>query len=377
MNARALSPFGRVYLDAVRAVAAIVVLLGHTHNLFFVAHPADPSLLSRIFYALSARGHDAVIVFFVLSGLLIATSAMRVRNEANGWANYATARAARLYAVLIPALLLGLFWDSIGLHLFGADYGIAEIPVAERISIGHFLASLFFLQEITLPPFGSNQPLWSLAYEAWYYAMFPLLISILYWRAPLKRMVCAGLLTLCLAIVGVKISGYFFIWLMGAILFFLPALHLSRCASYVWMIGSLALLAAIIWLARKYFFVNDASGWVPDMLVALTISLHLYAATSSHLAVPRWFARAANYLAGISFTLYLCHFPLLLLLAHMLVGSTPWQPDLLHLAAAGALALGVMGYSAIIAHFTEARTASLRAFIRQQWTSKGAAYDAA
>src|ERR1700751_1049072 len=41
------------------------------------------------------------------------------------------------------------------------------------ISLATFFANLFFLQSLYAPVFGTNVPLWSLAYEAWYSALFP------------------------------------------------------------------------------------------------------------------------------------------------------------------------------------------------------------
>jgi hypothetical protein len=38
----------------------------------------------------------------------------------------------------------------------------------------------FFLQTIAGPTFGSNGPLWSLAYEWWYYVLFPLVLAALW-----------------------------------------------------------------------------------------------------------------------------------------------------------------------------------------------------
>ncbi len=379
MTPRRISPFGVVYLDVMRAAAACVVLLGHIHNLLFVADPITPSFFVRLFYAIAARGHDAVIVFFVLSGLLIAASVMRSQRVADGWVHYAIARLARLYAVLLPALLLTALWDAVGISLFGDTYGVDDIVVAARMSLAHFFGSVFFLQDVVLPPFGSNQPLWSLAYEAWYYLMFPLLVGVAMPRTFWKRALCGVGLLVCIALIGTKISGYFLIWLMGAALFFLPAPSgASRMASYGWLAATWALLAAVIWCARKLWFAADTGGWMADMLVGAAIALHLYGAKILDLPLATWFARGARWLAGISFTLYLCHFPLLLLLAHLLVGDGKWQPDGLHLAAAGVITAAVIGYCALIAQMTEARTPQLRAWLERQIKPRGRiAYDAA
>ncbi|GAA5511082.1 acyltransferase family protein [Novipirellula caenicola] len=133
-------------------------------------------------------GHEAVVFFFVTSGFLVGGGVCECsRTRPLDWRRYLADRSSRLYAVLVFALLLGAMCDSIGSHYFNAfgfysnqtPHPVAVIggPFVERLDLSHFLASLFMLQEIALPSFGSNDPLWSLAHEWWYYLLFPLLLS--------------------------------------------------------------------------------------------------------------------------------------------------------------------------------------------------------
>jgi len=86
----------------------------------------------------------------------------------------------RLYVVLVPGLLFGFFWDRMGSWLSAArgiyahslsDLGPA-VPL-KNLTLGTLLGNLLFLQTILCETFGSNGPLWSLANEFWYYALFP------------------------------------------------------------------------------------------------------------------------------------------------------------------------------------------------------------
>jgi len=96
-------------------------------------------------------------------------------------------RVSRLYAVLFVALLLGAVLDWVG-YLYFNKYGlynhcyqgaIAVFRTAPIDQMGweDFLVNGLFLQTILGPTYGSNGPLWSLAYEWWYYILFPLLLS--------------------------------------------------------------------------------------------------------------------------------------------------------------------------------------------------------
>jgi peptidoglycan/LPS O-acetylase OafA/YrhL len=61
------------YLDLARGVAALLVAISHLRAFSFVDfHQADhPRLIWSCFYFLTGFGHQAVMVFFVLSGFLV------------------------------------------------------------------------------------------------------------------------------------------------------------------------------------------------------------------------------------------------------------------------------------------------------------------
>ena len=143
------------------------------------------------------------------------------------WDRYALNRVTRLYLVLIPGLLLTLFWDTLGLDFFPANpvytgeprlWSHDFIPVRERLTLEAFTANAFFLQTILAPPLGSNDALWSLSYEFWYYMIFPCLwlavnAAARGWQRPvyllagLGMMVFAGkIITLHLTIWGCTIA---------------------------------------------------------------------------------------------------------------------------------------------------------------------------
>ena len=161
-------------------------MLYHLRGLFFVDFPfiANKSLLISGLYAVTGYGHQAVMIFFVLSGYFIGTSVMEsVGARRWSWRTYLVSRFTRLQLVLFPALILGGLWDRIGMRIpqaapiyFGALYKFYVPSVALRSTFPIFLGNLFFLQSIVSPVFGSNTPLWSLSYEFWYYILFPVLI---------------------------------------------------------------------------------------------------------------------------------------------------------------------------------------------------------
>jgi len=68
-----LSPELPGFLNIVRWVAALLVVLQHIRFLWFAeyANEQNKSSLIKIFYFFTGFGSEAVIVFFVLSGFLV------------------------------------------------------------------------------------------------------------------------------------------------------------------------------------------------------------------------------------------------------------------------------------------------------------------
>lgn len=125
-----------VPLDVLRAIAALAVVLQHVRTLVMmdfddVAHNPMQSVL----YGVSALGHQAVVLFFVLSGFWVGGSLIRsVQRNTFRWSGYMVNRITRLGIVLMPALVLTMVLDLIGRHYFGdmstyrGDLRYGELP---------------------------------------------------------------------------------------------------------------------------------------------------------------------------------------------------------------------------------------------------------
>jgi peptidoglycan/LPS O-acetylase OafA/YrhL len=172
------------YLDWMRGVAAVLVLTYHARLLFsdWGAGGGSGGWAARLFYFITGFGHLAVVVFFVLSGCVIAHVVLpRLERADWSWSDYLLARVARFWTVLLPGLVLTLVWDWWGWKWFPGSlthtatrYANLLTPAdVEHLSVIHFLGNLFSLQTILVPCYGSNGALWSLACEFWYYCFFP------------------------------------------------------------------------------------------------------------------------------------------------------------------------------------------------------------
>jgi peptidoglycan/LPS O-acetylase OafA/YrhL len=360
------------HLDLIRGLSAVAVLLYHVRGLFFVDFPflVRKSLFAKALYAITGYGHQAVIVFFVLSGYFIGTSVMESVGKMQwSWRSYLVSRLTRLQLVLFPALVLGGIWDRIGMRIpqaiplyFDALYKFNGASVAVRSTVPVFFGNLFFLQSITFPVFGSNGPLWSLSYEFWYYIAFPLLILMAAgWTGTRTRMLYAGLALFLFWFIGPLLSLYFLIWLAGVL-----AGRIQRAWKYkpspaaLSTMGGIVFLASLAWCRTHRLY----SDLVTDYIVGICFALWLYTLLlGSRDDVSPAYARVAKKLAGFSYTLYLTHFPLLLLLRALINPRGNWQPDLFHIAYAGGIAILVLAYAYGVAEITEAHTAQVRRFL--------------
>lgn len=173
-----------IWLDFARGISAILVCAGLLRAATFTDYSdlGAGRTIMMPFYFMTSLGHEAVMIFSVLSGFLVGGSVLRKRNEFSVHV-YTLARCSRLYTVLIPSLIFTFLIDRV-LGFYCPDVLNGEYfdqlhsgpvgPSDYSSSISTLLSNLLFLQTNVSPVFGTNGPLWSLANEFWYFVLFPL-----------------------------------------------------------------------------------------------------------------------------------------------------------------------------------------------------------
>ena len=365
-------------LDMLRGLAAAAVFANHARSLFFVdfAEVLDEGPITRGLYFATTLGHQAVVVFFVLSGFLIGSSVARNLDHWS-WKDYAVDRLTRLYIVLLPAIVATAGWDAAGIALgntaiYDGNAGgeIIRFAVRDRLDGYHFLVSSACCQTILAPAFGSNSPLWSLANEFWYYVLFPLGVLILRpSTAVLPKLVYAALAVAISWFVGQSILMLFPVWLAGAAIRWAPAARRTY-ALRVAVIGVGFVVAGLCAAtALKQIPAN-----VADYALGGTVALWVYLMAhdnrpSNDTRLSRCYARFARELAGVSYTLYLVHIPALIFLRSLLLVDARWQPDGYACVRMTVIALGLIGYVWLFAKFTERNTDRVRVWLKQRFGS--------
>jgi peptidoglycan/LPS O-acetylase OafA/YrhL len=337
------------FLDALRLVAALVVFSAHTTNYW------NPRLQD----AMQGWAHDAVIVFFVLSGFVIAHSTREGSRDAR---LYTVARLSRLYSVVAPALLFTALLRLVGRALDPGIYAHYERsqPLLCFAASGLFLNEVWSL-EISPP---TNTPFWSLGYEFWYYVFFGVVLFV---KSPRLK----GLALVAGALVaGPKVMMLLPVWLVGVAAYrWRDAVHLSRRAAVIGLVVSaavtvLTLCALPDWPekpgVRPWFF-SGAAG--TDFLNGLGWGAVIWFFNQAWEGRewPDWICRPVRWLAGRTFSLYLYHAPLVIL------ATALFPPPLLNPLGKTVLLSTILLVVAGLAACTEAQRFRWRRWFDRVW----------
>jgi len=298
-----------LYLDVLRSLAAVVVLISH------MGYPRFTD--GRWLWVRELNlGSDAVVVFFVLSGLVIAFTAQTKDRNIDA---FLFARFTRIVSVALPALIIGFALDRFGAHLFADFYALGwyqPLPFFEQLLRGLSFSNEWSGMETRL---GTNGPYWSLSYEVAYYAIFAM---IYYLRGPLRVV----LVFVAVLAVGLNIMLLAPCWLIGVVLwhrikqgremhrefaralFFLPILLYAIALA----VDLPAVLLQVTQIAMGLEGLRFSDEFIWNWLLAIGVGFHLMGAFCLFQNEPEaqrsvWI----KWLAGGSFSLYLMHYPLL------------------------------------------------------------------
>lgn len=336
-------------LDGVRGLAAQVVVIGHLGGL---ALP-EPSP-----YTLSALGWSsrlAVMVFFVLSGFVIARSLKKLMHDEGRefLLHYAVHRWARIFPPLALAVATTFAVGSLA--------STAGLPLPGLRSPEFELSLLAFLRGITLTfattdaTFALDGPLWSLRQEVWLYFLAAL-AALAAARTGLVRLMAGALV---LAMVMVTSSRFFYLQSLalfgagGAVSLLSSSPLVARLARSAWTaFGTVLLLALplVLWKPGQefgYAYSNDPLFLAYQAALGIPIALVLLGIATSDGPVSRAFSRW-RWVGAFSYTLYVLHNPVLVLiyalLAHFGFALHHWTGAFW--AASAVLIVEVLAYSA-------------------------------
>ena len=323
-------------------------MLGHARWLLWDGHfrwiqEPHPWWSNLIAYASAGLryGHEAVICFFVLSGFFIhfrwARSAAHGRTTQFDLSDYAKRRAHRLVPPYMVALLSTLTLDTLGRFYFPWLY-VAETgdDLLDRTfgrggySPSNVVPALLLLPGSLERDFGSNGPLWSLAYEFVYYALYPAWlwarVRIRMWAYPAACLAAVALSAVApLPFIG-SVFLMYPLWLAGAAMAEYMLRPPQRAPGMFWSI----VLAGAGFVG--FHFLKPPWVLVPYLLLGVGI-VGAASAVNQAVADSR-VHRTFEWLGLRSYTIYVCHFPFLALVSAAVFDAVGRRPSSGWLAAA-------------------------------------------
>jgi peptidoglycan/LPS O-acetylase OafA/YrhL len=325
-------------LDSLRGVAALTVVFHHFSR---ICPPRGVHVLFHTPLRLLIAGHQAVILFFLLSGFVL-TLPYQKTNHLN-YSSFLVKRVCRIYLPYLVALAFAVFCD---LHLpsggryenYWLNLTWAE-PVTSRLIVEHIL----FLGNYDWSQF--NTAFWSLVYEMRISLIFPFIaLAVLRFRAiwlvltaialslaylPLALLFSSVLhlgsrtaainSTLTLHYAAFFIIGSLMAKNLRAIGHWYASLNSAQAAALAFASLALYGFAGASSIVQRLSIPEDLYDWP---VAAGAMMLIVFAMHSR--AVHRFLtSRVIHHLGKISYSLYLVHGTILFVLVHTLLGRIP------------------------------------------------------
>lgn len=158
------------FIDGIRALAALFVVLGHAYF-----EPSGGNYATRWLMRIGlSYGHIAVVVFIVVSGFCLMLPATRRGDDLGDLKEFFRRRIRRIFPPYYAALFLSAAFILLVAHEKTATIWDVTLPLTwER-----FVVNLLLLHNLPIPVPGGNinYPLWSIAAEFQIYLVMPLIV---------------------------------------------------------------------------------------------------------------------------------------------------------------------------------------------------------
>jgi len=340
-------------LDSVRGIAALVVVFHHCLLSIPGWSESRPTLLQDGFsdprawvYLTPIRilvcGPSAVLVFFVLSGLVLAMTF--IERDRDRYLPYVIKRVTRIWPTFAVAIIISAF--------LAQEFGQTVIPEAAgwfAYTWGSFPSTSLVLSHLAMlgNQIGLDNPMWSLVHEMRISLIFPALVflTLARWRLTLLGMAVVSLGTTKLlglygniqpiGSIGMTVE-FAFLFVGGIVIashirsLRLNFAKLSRNRiALVWFIA----LFALSFPPESTEYINKLSNGVLLLISGAAAALVIILSTVEGRVLHFLLSPIPSYLGRISYSLYLIHVIVIAAVAHAFSGFAPFPA----LVAVGAI----------------------------------------
>ena len=309
-SAKSLKGVSSIVLDLLRLSCSLIVLMAHSQAIWFPERMNDllPSHLS----------HGSVVIFFVLSGYVIAYTTSNGHRSAY---QYSLARLSRLCSIYFPAIAVTILCAYAAYSINPEVYGTYD----RGNNLVRYVLSLAYCNEIWFLSSAPliNGPVWSLGYEFWYYVLF----GVCFYRFKgWKGWIIPFLVA---AFMGPKILAMMVIWVMGWAAFHLrkPLFRINVSWIMVTVVMCIAIVLMIVLPGMPHEVGKPpliwAAAFFTDWIVGIFVALAIWLMPTD--VEPKLKDSKAlknvRIIANLTFPIYVLHFPVLVLSRCILPGS--------------------------------------------------------
>jgi len=308
-------------LDGLRGCTAIYVLIHHSRLILtqpykngLLSHPEKYEWYDKImvyFFSIFKYGHEAVIIFFVLSGFVIHLKQADKKFDFTNFSvkRYFKKRFFRIYPTLITVMLLSLFLDFVT-YIFHVN----TESVFSKYTYRALFNNLFLLPNTV--DWGNNSPMWSLKHEWIFYLTYPILL----WLNTKNKFISMILLI-----------GLFLSFVLG---FRIPFILNIAYTLLVWFIGVLladfykksrlffnTCVPHLLFLITIYPFIDryDNNNYpILDLTFGLIIAGFLSILIQNRFKSINYIIEKVSFLGLFSYSIYLLHYPFLNLIQQII-----------------------------------------------------------
>jgi peptidoglycan/LPS O-acetylase OafA/YrhL len=322
-DSRGTSASATAFLDTLRFLAANLVMVSHILLVFF-----DNQLTYQ------GRG-VAVIILFVLSGFLITRSLLyRAKKPGAHMAEFLADRVARIMTPFVPVLLIIALLNATVIHthwsldglstgffaLLGNLFLLFDYPLFQLLDIAH--VDVWW----RIRPYNTAEPFWTVAIEFWIYIAASVLVFGVLLREKIRPSYLWALALISVPVViwnaadgaGKSLS---LVWIVGGLAGFLvvymgadsKAARSKSLAMCLLLFGAAALAARIVKLGFDPYDLQTA-------FLLIVMFFGIFLRLNQAASVWRMPAALAKFFASYSYSLYLVHNTILVLVFENTVG---------------------------------------------------------
>lgn len=306
MNSKITSNVFYYWLDPIRALAAILVLLVHTRSVLFVTYenlvPDSQNTWTAVFYALCSLGAFSVCLFYILSGFLVGGKTIdRALKGPISPQRFFSDRLFRIGVPLTGALVL---------------ICVVNIVIGLGIEWDQLFAQYLGLQCILTADYGGV--FWTLPYEIWFYAI--ILAFILICNRSKHILIGALIFSLSLIVFCNLLPQFLYIIVCGIFCYFVKDYRFNDMTKRaLWV---LSVISFLIYFASHLHYLSVLIGvgdWgnklqTPSQIILFTLIallLSQYVSKSPISKVGIFINVIGKKLAAISYSLFLTHYQIL------------------------------------------------------------------